>query len=420
MDDNRIAGGIGATGEKLKRFRRPPAAPEINAERLMSGQAWSDFCDALKTAGEHILSPDAPGSAFDRAEGFRYLLGLVTAGIRQAVVLADPDIPRFIRNPDITSKWGAENADNHYLWTKIRSDATYRITGKRNSAYDFLIEVKEGYMQLGDDRNFATLTASQLTTASDGSFEIILSAEEQPGNWIPLHPDARYVAIRQYFYDWEHEEPAEFRIVAIGNEGVAPLPLRPAGAADMLDNAGEWIEQTVRFWKQWVVQLRTQPRPGELAPARRYVGGADDIYYGNDLYQLAADEAMIIETELPQARYWSFQLCNLWFHTLDYANRQTSINGHQAHIDGDGRFRCVIAPRDPGVPNWLDTAGHLEGVIQYRWIWTETNPAPTVRVVKFAEVRRHLPSDTPVIGVEARRDIIRKRQEHVARREPVS
>ena len=183
MDDDRIAGGIGATGEKLKRFRRPPAAPEINAERLMSGQAWSDFCDALKTAGEHILSPDAPGSAFDRAEGFRYLLGLVTAGIRQAVVLADPDIPRFIRNPDITSKWGAENADNQYLWTKIRSDATYRITGKRNSAYDFLIEVKEGYMQLGDDRNFATLTASQLTTASDGSWQSAGASPSRSASW---------------------------------------------------------------------------------------------------------------------------------------------------------------------------------------------------------------------------------------------
>jgi len=420
MDDEPIAGGTGATGQALKRRRGEPHPPAVNAQRLMSGKAWADFCDALKTAGEQILNTEGPVSALDRAEGFQYLLGLVTAGIRQAVVLSDPDIPRFIRNPDTTSKWGAENADNQYLWTRIRSDATYRITGKRRNAYAFLIEVKEGYMQLGDDRNFATLSSADLQVAPDGGFDIILSAAEHPGNWIPLHPDARYVAIRQYFYNWEQEEPAEFRIVQIGNEGRAPLPLQPAHAADMLYNAGEWIEQTTRFWNEWVVQLRAQHRPGVLAPAWHYVGGASDIYYSNDLYRLAADEAMIIETDSPTARYWSFQLCSLWFHTFDYANRQTSINGRQAQIDSDGRFRCVVAHQDPGVPNWLDTAGHLEGVIQYRWMWTQTNPQPAVRTVKFAEIRSALPADTPLISAEARREIIRKRQEHMARREPVS
>lgn len=420
MSDERIAGGTGATGEALKLRRREPHPPAVNGERLMSGAAWVDFCEALKTAGEHILRAEIPSSALDRAEGFQYLLGLVTAGIRQAVVLSDPDLPRFIRNPDSTSKWGAENADNQYLWTRIRSDATYRITGKRRSAYAFLIEVKEGYMQLGDDRNFATLSSAELDVAPDGTFEVVLSGEPHPGNWLPLHAGARYVAIRQYFYDWAREEPAEFHIVQVGNEGRAPLPLEPAQVAGMLDSATEWIEQTTRFWNEWVAQLQARHERGRLAPARRYVGGADDIYYGNDYYRLAADEVMIIETALPQARYWSFQLCNLWFHSLDYANRQTSINGRQAHIDRDGLFRCVIAHQDPGLPNWLDTAGHGEGIIQYRWIWTETNPQPAARIVKFDEIHTALPADTPRVSVAARRDMIRGRQEHMARREPAS
>ena len=417
MDHERIAGG---TGEALRRRRRSGHSTITNAERLTSGQAWIELCDSLKAAGDHVLRAGALDSAEQRAEGFQYLLGLVTAGVRQAVVLSDPDRPRFIRNPDTNSKWGAENADNQYLWTRIRSDATYRITGKRRTAYAFLIEVKEGYMQLGDDRNFATLSSADLQVAPDGTFEIVLSSERHPRNWIPLHPDARYVAIRQYFYDWQHEEPAEFRIVQVGNEGTAPGPLEASQVAEMLDSAGEWIEQTARFWTEWVVQLRARHEPGRLAPARRYVGGADDIYYGNDYYRLAADEAMVIETALPKARYWSFQLCNLWFHSLDYADRQTSLNGRQAYVDPDGLFRCVIAHRDPGVLNWLDTAGHMEGIIQYRWIWTETNPQPAVRIVKFDEIQTALPPETPRISAPARRETIRIRQEHVARREPVS
>ena len=39
------------------------------------------------------------------------------------------------------------------------------------------------------------------------------------------------------------------------------------------------------------------------------------------------------------------------------ANRQSSLNGHQAVLDPDGVFRAVISARDPGVPNWLDTGG---------------------------------------------------------------
>jgi len=177
---------------------------------------------------------------------------------------------------------------------------------------------------------------------------------------------------------------------------------------------------SARVWNEWLEQLRRDWKPGVIAPARKFVGGADDIRYGNDFWRLADDEAMIIETELPRARYWQIQLCDPWFETMDYANRQTSLNGRQAHVDSDGRFRCVVAHRDPGVPNWLDTSGHHEGMLQYRWVWTETNPEPTARIVKERDVRAMLPPDTPHVAPEARREAIRIRQEHVARREPAS
>jgi len=80
----------------------------------------------------------------------------------------------------------------------------------------------------------------------------------------------------------------------------------------------------------------------------------------------------------------------------------------------------VIAHRDPGVQNWLDTAGNREGMIQYRWIWTRSNPQPSVRSVSVAEIARHLPADTPRYSLEQRRTAIAVREAHVRRREPVS
>lgn len=416
-------GGSGARGEALRRQLRPrPPAPE-QAKRLLSGEAWREFCRSLERAGDAILRADVPGGDVARAEGFRYLLGLTLSGIRQATEQGDPEHPVWIRNPDSAAKWGAENADNQYLWACLRPDRSYRISGDRRDAFDFLIEVKEGYMQLGDERNFATLWAHDLGVGADGRFEILLAAREpspRPANFLPLHPDARYVAVRQYLADWARETPAHFEIECLESAGRAPELLSPARAASMLDSAGEWTEVSARFWDEWIQQLRRDHVRGRVAPPVSFVGGADDISYGNDWYRIGADEALILETEVPRARYWAFQLCDTWFKTMDYTTRQSSLNHTQARLDPDGRFRCVIAHRDPGYANWLDTAGQLEGMIQYRYVFTETKPLPSARVVRFAELASALPAGAPrVTPAERRREIVARRA-HLQRREPAS
>lgn len=422
-DEEPAAGGTGETGEQLKARRAAPRPADEQARRLESGVAWEEFVERLAATGRRVLAAPLPDHSALRAEGIRYLLGLVRSGIDQALHLADPDQPRFLRNPDSLAKWGAENADNQYLWARVRSDARYRIRGERRSVFEFLIETKEGYMQLGDDAVHETRLASQLAFDPQGRFDLLLSAERPPGyagDWMPLHPDTRYVTVRQFLVDWAREEPARFEITRLGGEGLPAAAPSAAAAADALDAAGEWIDLTQQVWNEWIEQLRAAHRPGELAAPRGFVGGADAIAYGNDWFRLAPEEALIIESEVPEARYWAIQLCNVWFTTMDYATRQTSLNHHQARLDADGRFRCVIAHRDPGVPNWLDTCGHPEGMIQYRWIWSRTSPRPTVRSVPLAAVRESLPPETPAVGPDERRAALAIRQAHVARREPAS
>ena len=191
MAEERAVGGTGA--ELASSWRRRARNPEaVDAGRLMDGAAWEEFCDALRAAGRRVLASPAT-SELDRAEGFRHLATLVSGGLRHVFDLADVERPRFLRNPDSTSKFGAENADNQYLLASIDPRRSYRIQGRRNSAWAFLLEIKEGYMQLGDARNFATLHSDDLQVEADGSFEIALSAQRQPGNWVPLHPDASQV-----------------------------------------------------------------------------------------------------------------------------------------------------------------------------------------------------------------------------------
>lgn len=400
----------------LRAARRAHAAGDEAA--LLSGEAWHRYCDALRAAGDHLLAANAGASDSTRAEGIRYLLGLVRGGIGQALELADPRRPRFFRNPDSGSRWGAENADNQYLWARIDPSARYRIEGERGTAFDFLLEVKEGYMQLGDERNFATLTAAEIACDADGRFEIVASAEPVAGNWLPLHPDARYLAIRQYFCDWDAEAPARFRICC--EDAPAAALARPADVAAALADAADWTLQTARAWTEWTDRLREAWSPERVAPARKFAGGADDIYYGNDFYRLQPDEAMILESEPPDARYWQFQLCDLWFRSADWAERTTSINHRQARLDADGLFRCVVAHRDPGVANWLDTGGEPEGVLQYRWIGSGDNPHPRSRIVAFERLHELLPEGTATCSPAEREAQRLRRRRHRDRREPVT
>ena len=418
MADERVRGGARDVGA-LRAARSSRPSDDEAARQLLSGDAWHRYCDALRAAGDHLLATNANASESTRAEGVRYLLGLVRGGLGQALELADPARPRFFRNPDSSSRWGAENADNQYLWARIDRRGVYRIAGSRGTAFDFLIEAKEGYMQLGDERNFATLTAGEIEYDAAGGFEITLSAEPRAGNWLRLDPDARYIAIRQYLCDWSREEPARFTIECL--EAPEPdTPVTPARIASWLEDAAEWTLESARFWSEWTGPLRAAWNPSQLAPARKFAGGADDIYYGNNYYRLDPEQALVIETGLPEARYWQFQLCDLWFRSRDWSEQSTSINHRQAHIDSDGCFRCVVAHRDPGVANWLDTSGEPEGLLQYRWIWSQTNPVPTGRIVSFDSIRDHLPTDTPAFSPANRRADRKARLRHRNLREPAS
>ena len=79
---------------------------------------------------------------------------------------------------------------------------------------------------------------------------------------------------------------------------------------------------------------------------------------------------------------------NPLLNTLDFMNRQVSLNGFTAKPDSDGHYRIVISAKDPGVPNWLDKADCPWGVIQMRFNRPDVAPPePTTTRVKVADVR---------------------------------
>ena len=188
--------------------------------------------------------------------------------------------------------------------------------------------------------------------------------------------------------------------------------------ARRLDAVATHVEANVELWLATVLALRE--RYCNAFPAEAFGGTAMGAQKhqaaGTCYFRLADDEALLHRGRPPAAKYWSFGVCNFWLESLDYANHQSSLNGHQAAIDSDGVFRAVVAQRDPGIANWLDTVGHPEGSLIYRWNLADAAPVPTTRVGKLDAVLDSLPRDTLRVGAAERAAVIERRREHVRRR----
>ena len=140
-------------------------------------------------------------------------------------------------------------------------------------------------------------------------------------------------------------------------------------------------------------------------------------FYWPAVFEFSPGEALIIETDLPKVRpYWNLQLNDPYFNIVEYVYRLSSINGATGVPSSDGKLRAVVSLEDPGVPNWLDTAGFTEGTLWGRWYDCDSTPLATIKRVPLAKVRDYLPKDTPRITPAQRTEELRARVRAAQRR----
>lgn len=383
-----------------------------DADRLLTGEAWREWCDRLKAVGDAILESDFPSDERTRTEGYRALTRLLRYATRLELEAADPAFPDFVRHGEPDSQWGGPNPDNSYLRAVIDPKQTYRIWADVDGLFQAIFCQHEGDVQLEKFGVYHERHLDSFEIDEDGFLELILSPDEHEKNWIPSHPEARFFTIRIYVSNWEDHTAPTFHIERVGAEGEAPAPQSAGDVARGLDRAISWIEQSSIYWNRTTREAFEKATPNVAEPVRTEPGGAENIAYGRCFWNLAEDEALIVTSEVPIAQYWGFTIHTLtWLESGDFSRRQTSLSGDQIQLDEDGLARLVLSARDPGVPNWIDTEGRPQGLLAYRWAWAETMPTPTAQLVKLDEVLDRLPDDHPVVTGEERRERLSLRRE---------
>ncbi|MBI4984225.1 MAG: DUF1214 domain-containing protein [Rhodocyclales bacterium] len=376
-------------------------------------ESWSEYVDLLKPAEELVGLTLDPESGQLRAELYRQLLMNLSLGYF-LYFQSTPDHPDWA--PFLNSVFLLQpNPDDTYLFAPVRGDRSYRVCGNRGTVKLLTFSTGANMMGMADaaGKNFGYFDADDLKLGASGELDVIFSAERPAGsldNWLPLHPEAEFIMVRQRSYDWGGEREANLAIECIG----AP-PLKPRPSIAQIDGAMRELLGgfTQRLSRMWLTYQRKVAERGvinrvELAD----FGGAVPVQsYWQGIFRFAADEALILETELPGRQvYWNVQLNDELWNAVEFIYRQSSLNGRQARLDADGRFRAVISLQDPGVHNWLDPGGALEGMLIGRWYAADRLPIPILKKVPLAEVRQHLPAGTPLITPAERAEQLRLRR----------
>jgi hypothetical protein len=374
-------------------------------------QAWSYLLKRLGTAAQIVESDSVSRNRVDFAAGMRHLLVLLAAGVDEALRFdPDPVVSVERTSTDDIVTWGMECPDCIYTRATMRGGESYRLFGNRGTARYVGLQTMNGIVSTANE------LVDELDMDADGNFEVVLSADERDGNWMRIDGKQPTLTVRHFFYDWHTEAPSSLHIERLGD----PAENRSSTAdPDVLVSRqvvalGDFVHDNLQFFLQFG---GAAPANGFLPPIdRTAIGAAAENRPVIGRWELDPDEALILEVEPPEGVYWSYSLGNPWWETIHYGRHQSSLNGHQAVADSDGVVRVVLCGRDPGVANWLDTAGFSNGAMILRCVRTTTAPTPTARVVAFDSIASALPAQTKTVTPGERASVLERRRRAVRER----
>ena len=357
----------------------------MSTEKQTSVRAWESFCEQLKQAGQVLARESTPDDELTQAEGLRKLVRMIRMGFEATLEYGNRDFPEVYQLVTPTTLGEGETSDAHYHQVVIDGSNTYRVWGQRGDAPYMEFTVYAGKIGLdSSSAQVGAITELDLQVNPDASYELMLSPSPQPGNWIRTTPEATLLYIRQYAHDWSKTRDATYHIEQIGVSGERPPPTLAEASAALTRNSA-YVARSSNIWAAIVDQRRAAPPNRFFVFETEHKDDLDEApemptghRFSSGYFRLREDEALVIDFAPADVPYWGLDTTSYWFEPLSYADHRSHYNNRTVHCEPDGSVRIVISLRDPGVPNWIDTRGHLEGPMLFRWSRTHL-PVPDIQ-----------------------------------------
>jgi hypothetical protein len=348
--------------------------------------------------------------------------------LRSAV--ADPSRPQVLWTEAPAYAVGAlhvpsgregDSPDRIYRFAAMDPRYSYVIHGHRDarpSLDEFSFEACTPPAAVG--KALFHLSSHDIDIAPDGSFTVTADATPANGrrNHLTLPPGTANVLIRDTLVDWSSQLPNDLTIERVGGPAAAPrskaeLAQETATEIGQIDALNLPFLQLV--WKAPANQITPRVRP--------LAWGMPGSGLAFNRFSLKPGEALVVTLDPLGGKYLGFTVGDLWMRSVNYWSRTGSLNNHQAKPNPDGTITYVLAAKDPGVTNWLDTGGLRDGLMTVRWEGLPANAdiahaAKGAQVVPIAQLAAALPN-VPRIGPGARQQILAQRKAAFAQRTAV-
>lgn len=316
------------------------------------------------------------------------------------------------------SRWGIDNPDSVYRVIPISGDERYEIRGRVGEH-----RMTENYFTLWDAHmgTVDVLNGRTMEVDSDGSFTITVDADPTDGrtNHVRSTPEAHEFYIRDVLLDWDRDDPNHFEVQRLGGP--------PGTPARTLDEQAEATAAMMAYFADFSGKLahgayKMPPNHFDLAWSADKAGAMRNQVYVMGRFDLAPDEAFVVDVNDGGAEYFTVPLSNIWGTTLDIVDRTGSLNKAQSLPNDDGSYTYVIAPTDPGVANWIDSDGLREGILTLRMAeFGEAGPRENLgahgRVVRLDRLDSEVPH-LPRVSPQERAAALAERRAAYLRRLP--
>ncbi|MBW2497654.1 MAG: hypothetical protein JRF61_10310 [Deltaproteobacteria bacterium] len=398
------AHGSGRTEKKELTNDPLPAAFDVVLERIAESET-------------NLHSFSAYGSEAERVAAYRHLTRSIKKAI-EAEILQDADFPYF-RILDFWLREGGDNPDQRYAFSPIRGGEPYRIWGSVGSARRVEIQLYAGVPWDGTGRSAGFLPFEEIEIAEDGSFEIFVTSDERKGAWLHNPDEANTLFVRHIFDEWSEADTGEAHIDRLGREGERLPAETAAQLAERFRAMADTLEKTVLSWPQFVNRHYVEAFGPNVMPDlidTYSLGGVEGRWMANGYFELPPGKALVIKAWPTAADYQAIQLCDMWFASLEYGNRVSSLNTTQSLLSPDGAYYYVISREDPGHANWLDTGELDRGVFLMRYDGVQaqipSSQHPSAELVDLGELEERIPGFTRVSESE-RAEVRAARRRHL-------